>query len=401
MAYTLTKGDQSHYDISISFTAEDKVHEKSHVLKQFQADMQVQGFRKGHVPLDLVEKNLQPGYLEMAIVEHLLHHGIQDILKEHPEIKFIGEPYAFSQAEKDGITTLQLKLDVFPEVAVMNDTWKEKKIKKLNVKVDPTEVDQSLLNLRKNFADYQDAEAIALDTVSKIALEWLDKEGVALDKGTTYLGEPEFKENPFWEKTFVGKKKDEAWEEKYQAKKLPEVLQGKKDLEIASIRFVIKDVKRQILPEFTAENIKKYFGNQSDFSDEAGLRAFIEKTLHEQKEQTELIQLVEAYVSDIAQESFQVTIPVTMIDQEFKSRLESLQQRLGSKEKMDAYLQSMSEEQRKQFVEEIQTAAKESLKKYFILTKASELLGLQLDWNQPAAELSVEKKLYEFFHPKK
>ncbi len=61
----------------------------------------------------------------------------------------------------------------------------------------------------------------------------------------------------------------------------------------------------------------------------------------------------------------------------------------------------MIEEQRKQFVEDIQNAAKESLEKYFILNKATELLWLELDWEKPAGELSVEKKLYAFFHPEK
>ena len=85
------------------------------------------------------------------------------------------------------MTTIKLKLDVFPEVEIKNDKWKEKKIKKLDVKVDDAEIEQSFANLKKNFADYQDAEAIELDTVSKIALEWLDKNGEVLDKGTTYL----------------------------------------------------------------------------------------------------------------------------------------------------------------------------------------------------------------------
>ncbi|MBO4203449.1 hypothetical protein J5893_01255 [bacterium] len=400
MAYKLTKGDQSHYDIAITFTAEDKAREKDHVLKHFQADMSLQGFRKGHVPMDLVEKNLQPGYLEMAIIEHIANHGIQEVLKENESIKFIGEPYGFSQQEKDGVTTLTLKLDVFPEVEVTNEKWKEKKIKKLNVKVEAPEIEQSLVNLKKNFADYQDAETIALDTVSKIALEWLDKKGEVLDKGTTYLGEPEFSESDFWEKTFLGKKKNDSFELKYDAKKLPAVMHEKTDLGSASIKCTISDIKKQILPEFTPENIKKFFGNQSDFSDEAGLKSFIEKTLKEQKEQTELVKAVEDYVSTIRKESFSVVIPMTMIDQEFKSRMDSLMKRFGGQEKTSEYLQQMPEDKRKKFVEDIQSAAKESLEKYFILNKAAELLGLQLDWENSTGELAVEKKLYAFFNDK-
>ena len=59
-----------------------------------------------------------------------------------------------------------------------------------------------------------------------------------------------------------------------------------------------------------------------------------------------------------------------------------------------------SEDKRKKFVEDIQSAAKESLEKYFILNKAAELLGLQLDWENSTGELAVEKKLYAFFNDK-
>jgi FKBP-type peptidyl-prolyl cis-trans isomerase (trigger factor) len=94
-----------------------------------------------------------------------------------------------------------------------------------------------------------------------------------------------------------------------------------------------------------------------------------------------------------------VNIPKTMIDEEFKSRIHSLEHRFGSKEKVEEYLKSMTEEQTKQFVDDIQKASAESLEKFFILNKVTELLEIDIDRNAPAQELAVERKIYEHFNP--
>jgi FKBP-type peptidyl-prolyl cis-trans isomerase (trigger factor) len=94
-----------------------------------------------------------------------------------------------------------------------------------------------------------------------------------------------------------------------------------------------------------------------------------------------------------------ISLPKTMIDEEFKSRIHSLEHRFGSKEKAEEYLKSMTEDQRKQFIEDIQKASAESLEKFFILNKVTELLGINIDRSTSAQGLVIERKIYEHFHP--
>jgi trigger factor len=162
MTHTLAKGNHANYEMTITFTAADRDHEKQHVLKHFQADVEIKGFRKGQVPLDLVEKNVQPEYLNMSITEHIVNHHIQEMLAQNPTLRFIGEPYEYHSDEKDGTTTITLKLDVYPEVEIKKDSRKKETIKPLTVQVDDQEVDTALLNLKKNYADYQDTEELVL-----------------------------------------------------------------------------------------------------------------------------------------------------------------------------------------------------------------------------------------------
>ena len=400
MKHTLKKWKASNYEVEITFTNDDKSKEKEHVLLTFQRDMEKPWYRKWHVPLDIVESSVDPQYFEMAVTEHIINHVLQDMLEDNSDIKFIGEPYGYNQNKKDDETTVTIFLDVYPEVEIKNEDWKKETIKQISNKVEEKEIEEALQNLKKQYADYQDTDKLEKDTVSKIALNFVNKKGETLEKWTSYIGEPEFNEDPFWEKTFVGKKKWDVIDIKYDEKKLPIVLQVKdKENKTETLKVTISDVKKQILPDFTPETIEKLFWKQSEVKDEKQLREYIKKEIAVQKEQNELIKSVEEYVSKIREKFMSVIVPKTMIDEEFKSRVHSLEHRFGSKEKVQEYMKSMTEEQAKDFIESIQKASAESLEKFFILNKVAELLGIELDWENWAQNFGVERRIYEYFNP--
>jgi FKBP-type peptidyl-prolyl cis-trans isomerase (trigger factor) len=89
-----------------------------------------------------------------------------------------------------------------------------------------------------------------------------------------------------------------------------------------------------------------------------------------------------------------VIIPQTLINEELKTRIKSLEERLGGKEKMDEYFKKMGDEKAKAFFEDITKAAEESLEKFFILQKFTQLLNLEVDRNN-AAHFAVEQKIYD------
>ena len=400
MKHTLKKWKSSNYVVEIVFTSDDKLKEKEHVLMTFQKDMEKPGYRKWHVPLNVVEKSVDPQYFEMAVTEHIINHVLQHIISENSDIKFIWEPYWYNQNKKDEETTITILLDAYPEVEIKAEDRKKEWIKPINIKVEEKEIDEAIQNLKKNYADYQDTDIIEKDTVSKISLNFVNKKWDTLEKWTSYIGEPEFNEDSFREKTFVWKKKWDIIDIKYDEKKLPIVLQVKdKENKPETLKVTISEVKKQILPEFTPTTIEKLFGKQSEVKNEKELRDYIKNQLTVQKEQNELIKWVEEYVSKIRDKFMSVIIPKTMIDEEFKSRIHSLEHRFGSKEKVQEYMKSMTEEQAKDFVESIQKASAESLEKFFILNKVAELLGIDLDRENWAQNFGVEKKIYEYFNP--
>lgn len=394
MEKQLTQWKQCNYQVTFTFTNAEKAGVKNHVLEHFAKDMNIPGFRAGKVPLHMVESKVQPAYVQMAITEHLVNKGIQELLGENKDLKFIGEPYAFDTKEDKGTTTVSFSLDVYPEVEVKGKSWEKVQMNALSVEATEKEVEDSLLNIQKNYADYKDTDTIAVkDTLSKLGLEFFDKEGKSVEKGTTYLGETEFAEDKFWEKTFDGKKKGELVELKYDVKKLPAVLHAKKG-EAASLKVTVQDVKQIVLPELNDEMIVKLFGKDAEVKTNAELRDYIKKEILKQKQESWLVQTIEDYLTEVKKAGVSVIIPKTMVDQELKVRMQNLEKRFGSAEKVKEYFQQLGEEKAKEFVEGVQSAAAESLEKFFILNKVTELLGLEIDWNSEQEPFFVEKQLY-------
>jgi trigger factor len=228
MEKKIKKHDQANYEIQLIITAAEQEAAKDTMLKHFQKDFEMPGFRKGAAPLDIVEKNTKAEYLTMGIYEHLINQGLQAIVKENEKIRFIGEPYDLKQEQKDGNTTMTMFLDIFPEVEILNNDWEKEKLGHIHPSVDEEEIDQAVMNIKKNFAEYKDVEEITLDSISKIAMEFIDADGKVLETGHNYVGEQEFAEGDFYNKTFLNKKKGESREITYKEKDLPAVYHYKK-----------------------------------------------------------------------------------------------------------------------------------------------------------------------------
>ncbi len=395
MEKKVTKGTHANYDIQLIITEKEYADAKASMLKEFQKDYEAPGFRKGAAPLDMVEKNVKPEHIDMGAYEKLINTGLQEILKEQPELKLIGEPYDFKQEKKDGNTIIDLKLDIFPEIEVLNNDREKQSCTPIDNTATAEEIEGTLLNIKKQYADYQDTDTIQLDTISKIALEYLDKEGNVVHTGHTYIGEQEFAEDPFFPKTFIDKKKDESIELSHDEKKLPAILHNKKtDITPAKIKLTIKDIKKIVLPEMNPEMLKKLLGDDTKMETEADLVAHITESIEHQKYDQELIKKIEEILQNLRNKSMKVIIPQTLINEELKTRMQSLEQRLGGKEKMQTYFKNMGDEKAQAFFADITKAAEESLEKFFILQKFTQLLNLDVDRNH-TDHLDIEQKLYD------
>lgn len=392
MEYTLDQANQSNYQITLKLSPEDMSQHKDKVLKNFQKEMKEPGFRKGHVPLDIVEKKVSQEYLLMGMLEEAIHAGTKQLLDEHSEIKFIGSIYDLQREEKDDQTHISFKLDVYPEVEAKNDNWTSITIDPIDPSPTDQEIDETILNLRKQYAQYEPTDTVADGTIFKVKFQHIDTDGNEVDKGTVFLGEEEIQEFPDIKTLFYGKKQGDIFEIDYTPKTLPPMLhlrtEGKKADKLAC---EIVDVRKVALPELTEENIQRFFGNE-DVKTLDQLKEKVTELIAKQKNEVQLMQAIDKMLGE-AQSSLDVTIPKTLIDEEKKSRMKSLQERMGGEEGFKQYLEKMGDQEQKKMHQQIDQAAQQSLEKFFMLRYITEALEIKdPDWQTP---LDVETKLYQ------
>lgn len=398
MQYTLNQGTQSNYEIALTVTPDQMAANKDKALKQFQKDMEVKGFRKWEVPLDMVEKNVQPTYLQLALFEEAVHQGTMQVVKEHEEIKFIGNIYDLQQEDKDGTITFTYKLDIYPEVETKDGKWEKAKIDAIDDAPTQDEINDTLANLQKQYADYQPHDTVEWDTICKVAFQILNESGTEIDKGSLYVGKEEFEEFEMMRDTFIGKKEWEEVQIDYTAD-MPPLLQLRNtegEGTPTHVKATVSDIRKVSLPEWTEENIKKFFGNE-ELKTLDELKNKVTEAIKSQKKEALLMQSVEKYLWEIGS-SFWSVIPKTLIDEEMKSRVKSLQERMWGEEWLKKYYEQIGEEEQAKMTGEIKEAAKSSLQKFFLLRKVIETLGLEIKDEDRQTPLAIESKLYDHFN---
>ncbi len=114
----------------------------------------------------------------------------------------------------------------------------------------------------------------------------------------------------------------------------------------------IKDVKKIVLPEMNPEMLKKLLGDDTKMETEADLMAHISESIEHQKYDQELIKKIEDILQTLRNTSMKVVIPQTLINEELKTRIKSLEEKLGGKEKMEDYLKKLGDEKAKAFFDD-------------------------------------------------
>lgn len=398
MNYTLVHGAHSNIEITITCTADDMIRLKQDSLKQFQQEISLPGFRKGHVPLEMVEQQLNTEYLSMSIVEGGINQSLKKVIKEHPDLPLIGEPYDLNmgdpQAVKDMMTNglvISLKLDLYPEVTVTNDKWKKLTLETINAEPTAEEIDNSFLQLRKQYANYDETETIEDISIVKIKVSYTDKEWQETHKTSLFVWAEEYAANPGLLDLIKGKHVADVVQIPY-TKKLPAILLLKEDQKADNVHLTIDKIYVMILPEMTPENIKKFFGDDTTVTDEAGIKSEISKTIKDQKQEYELQSTTDKLLEQ-AKGSLSVTIPASLKQKELQSRIDTLKQRMGGEEKYQEYLTKIWPQEQEKMIDEIKNATNVSLEKYFLFRKLTELLEIvDIDRDK---QLDAEKKLYE------
>lgn len=149
-----TKGENSTIDLKVSVPFEDLLTHKADAIKHLNEHVEVAGFRKGHVPENILVQKVG----EQALLEECAEHTIESIYGDivlDAKIRPITHPkILITKIGKDNPLEFTLTIEVVPEVTLPDykKIASKAKGKDEEVQVTDKEVDDVVANLLKRFS---------------------------------------------------------------------------------------------------------------------------------------------------------------------------------------------------------------------------------------------------------
>lgn len=297
--------------VEIELTIDNKEWEGGvqKVYESNKSKFNVVGFRKGHAPRKVIEKQYGDSVFFEDTVEYFVNETLNQVLASNPEL----EPVTMPSTQFESFTVedgLKMKIffDIVPDFELCK--YKGAVIKAHSDEVSEHDIEHSVKHLLDENAKFESVERAIKDGDSAVIDFTGFVDGVEFDGGaaTDYpleIGSHTFIDN--FEEQLVGAKKGDnvdvvvTFPENYGA----ENLKGKQ----ATFKCVVKDVREKTLPEFN----DKFVSNATEFEtvDEYRKDLIVHIQDMKQKQKNEEI---EYNIREYLLENTNIEIPEVMVE---------------------------------------------------------------------------------------
>lgn len=321
----ISKLENSAVKLTATIAKEDVVSGYNKNISKYAKNVQLPGFRKGHVPVKVLEQKYGDS-LKQEVLADLIDESLNQIFAEEESKDIRPLPYTQPRLDGDKLPefstdkdlTFSVVYDVFPSVEVKD--FSKIEVKEPQVEIGEKELNEELKAIQERNAvviDKKEGEPVEKDNIVTIDYKELDDSGTAIPGSeregfvfTVGTGENIYKIDD----EIVGMKKDETKEisKTYDAKEENKDLAGK----TKKISVTVKAIKLRNLPALDdelAQDVSEKYKTLDDLKKDIskGLESTKNRKIAELKSQSLLEQLVEKNP---------IVLPKSMIQAEMESR---------------------------------------------------------------------------------
>jgi trigger factor len=383
---TVKKLSETVYEVSATRSGEELKHLKKHVLVHFK-DAKVDGFRKGHVPADVLEKKFKKE-IEGEILNHIISEEYRKAVEENnlspiADIKL--EKYENNEDNVEVVFTIP----VLPEITLGD--YKSVKVEKEVLDVNDEKVNAEIEIMRSNagkLKEVADDEAAKDKDVTNINFEgFVDGEAFNGGKAEGFdltLGSKNFIDT--FEDQIIGHKKGDEFDvnvtfpEEYHA----ENLKGKP----AVFKVKVNSIKRKEEAELN-EDLAKELGYDSV----EDLKAKTKENLTK-REETRIENEYKGKVVDAVVEGVNFEIPEAIVEREIQFQINRFAQQLQMQGmSLNQYFE-MTGQNIEKMRESIKESAEKSVKRDLVLNEIAKVEKVEATEEEVNAELDRTAIMY-------
>lgn len=321
MEYTKELLEKNKVKFTVTITKEEWEHCLEHSYEHNKEKYNVQGFRKGKAPRNIIEKNYGQYVFYDDAINHALGHNYGEILDKENEVEPIASPSVNILSIENGLK-YEIEVEVKPEVIL--GEYKNLEIKKGETKVTKEEVETEL-KLAQDKAgrlvsverEVKEGDTTTIDFSGSVNGKKFDG-GTAQDYDLV-IGSHSFIDG--FEDQMIGMKKGETKniEVKFPENYMEPSLQGKP----ATFEVTVKEIREKELPTIDDEFAKNY----SEFETLEEYKKDIEKTLKEGKDKDAEYK-AENELIDLITDNATVEISDTLIESQIDDFIKDFEYRL-------------------------------------------------------------------------
>ena len=390
MKTTVTHESDTRVKVMIAADHAELAAAEQVALKRLAKTAKVNGFRTGHVPLEIVKKHADANALAQETLDAALNRAVAEAFLSN-DLQVLARPEVEIKKYVPGeLLEFTAEADVLPEVKLGD--YKKLKAKKAAVNVDKKEIDEVIERIQKGLSEKKEVKRAAklgdemvIDFVGK-------KDGKAFQGGTgkdypLVLGSNSF--IPGFEDALVGLKAGDTKDVKLA---FPKDYHAK-DLAGQDVVFevAVKKVNSVKLPALD----DKFAAKAGPFTSMDDLRKDIKAEITAQAERKATDDLKDELVKQLVAKST-VSVPSVLRDDQIRSLEQDLRQNLMYRGRtLEQYFEEKGYADRDAWVKaEANDAADARIKAGLVLAQLSKELKIEATADELAAHINAYKQQY-------